>query len=411
MRLVHALVAEDAVNGKVPLGLEDAPPVLLVLLGQLVQHARGHRRRVRPQNVLLRLGQLPVVPVPDAAKAPDFVHFPHPLQVVLGDPPVAVRPIRPRQEEGVVRVARRVLLRLEERVKVPEARLHKAVCRHLLKAHPHEDFSELRAHLQQGVEVAAQGVRAEGVEVVLLEAEGGVLVVGEHLVGQVRGLLLLLERELGALARAVGHPLALLHELALLQQGQGLGLRLRVEGPLADGLEVAQGHVGRLLDLRHDGWLGLGGLLEPLDLLLLLGGREGVHALLVLRREREGLRAEAKKVLRLLERDPLVLHGLLEADARDRGAELVLELVHGEARLPGGAHAEEHLGLRGGARRDVALRLLGEAPRRVRVLLPGDQAVRLERAQDGPEGERGEAVRGDEGGGGVAVERATIGCI
>ena len=51
------------------------------------------------------------------------------------------------QKEGVVRVARRVLLRLEQGVKVPEAALHVVVGRHLLEAHLGEDLPELRPDL------------------------------------------------------------------------------------------------------------------------------------------------------------------------------------------------------------------------------------------------------------------------
>lgn len=47
-----------------------------------------------------------------------------------------------------MRVAGGVLLRLEQRVKVPEGGLHVVVGGHLLKPHLREDLAELRAHLQ-----------------------------------------------------------------------------------------------------------------------------------------------------------------------------------------------------------------------------------------------------------------------
>jgi hypothetical protein len=52
------------------------------------------------------------------------------------------------EEESVVRVARRVLLRLEQRIEIPEAALHIVVGGHLLETHLREDLAELRAHLQ-----------------------------------------------------------------------------------------------------------------------------------------------------------------------------------------------------------------------------------------------------------------------
>lgn len=44
----------------------------------------------------------------------------------------------------------RVLLWLEQRVKVPEAALHPLVGGHLLKAHLREDLAKLRANLWAG---------------------------------------------------------------------------------------------------------------------------------------------------------------------------------------------------------------------------------------------------------------------
>ena len=46
-------------------------------------------------------------------------------------------------------VSSRVLLRLEEDVKVPEAALHIVVGGHLCKTHLGEDLAVLGAHLQQ----------------------------------------------------------------------------------------------------------------------------------------------------------------------------------------------------------------------------------------------------------------------
>ena len=59
------------------------------------------------------------------------------------------------KEEGVVRVACGVLLRLVERVEVPKRRLDVLVRLHLLEAHLKEDLAEHRAHLHQRVQRAA----------------------------------------------------------------------------------------------------------------------------------------------------------------------------------------------------------------------------------------------------------------
>lgn len=54
---IQGLVPEDAINGEVFDGRE------LLLLPHLVQHAGANGCRVRAQNILLCLLQLPVIPV------------------------------------------------------------------------------------------------------------------------------------------------------------------------------------------------------------------------------------------------------------------------------------------------------------------------------------------------------------
>ena len=58
-------------------------------------------------------------------------------------------------------VARGVLLRLEERIKVPEGRLDVVGGGHLGEAHLCEDLAELRAHLEQRMQVAAREGQAQ----------------------------------------------------------------------------------------------------------------------------------------------------------------------------------------------------------------------------------------------------------
>lgn len=65
------------------------------------------------------------------------------------------RDLRIGDEEGVVCIASRVLLWLEERVEVPEAGLHKIVGGHLREAHLEEDGPEFCADLQERMQVAA----------------------------------------------------------------------------------------------------------------------------------------------------------------------------------------------------------------------------------------------------------------
>ena len=55
---------------------------------------------------------------------------------------------RTRKEEGIVGVAGRVLLRLEEGVEIPEAALNEVVCWHLLETHLSENLLKLSPDLR-----------------------------------------------------------------------------------------------------------------------------------------------------------------------------------------------------------------------------------------------------------------------
>ena len=68
-------------------------------------------------------------------------------------------------EEGVVRVAGGVLLRLEQCVKVPERALNVVVGGHFAEAKLEKDLAVLGADLEQRVQVPAIGWLAETVEI------------------------------------------------------------------------------------------------------------------------------------------------------------------------------------------------------------------------------------------------------
>lgn len=142
------------------------------LLSQLIEHASTNSRRVRSQNVLLRLLYLPVVLVADrSVAAAVHMRLPHALQIV-GRQALLLGLNRIGQEEGVVRVTRRMLLGLKQGVKVPESILHIVVGRHLREAHLDEDLADLGANLHQRMQMAGVGHRAERVQVVLFELFG-----------------------------------------------------------------------------------------------------------------------------------------------------------------------------------------------------------------------------------------------
>mmetsp|Transcript_35805 Transcript_35805/g.78171 ORF Transcript_35805/g.78171 Transcript_35805/m.78171 type:complete len:403 (-) Transcript_35805:388-1596(-) len=230
VRAVHRLVAEHAVDGEI---LRRAEPVLR----ELVEHAARDGGGVRAHEVLLCLRQLPVVVVPDGPVPAVHVRLLHALQVVGGE---AVRGLGGGHEEGVVGVAGGVLLRLEERVKVPEGALHKVVGGHLLESHRDEDLAELLPHLQQRVNVPAGRGLPLRVEVVLLELSLLPRALDDHVLREVGRQLHLLERELGALPHLeelLGHGA---DELPLFESVRDLLVDLRSR---LNGLELVLNYV------------------------------------------------------------------------------------------------------------------------------------------------------------------------
>ena len=241
--LVHLLVTEDAVNGEVTAGLEVALASLGVdgaALRELVEDPRRDGGGVRSEDILLGLldGEVAVVAG---------------LVVGLDTVKVLLRGVGGRgglgDEEGVLRVAGGVLLGDEEGIEVPEAALDPLLGVHLAEAELEEDLAELLADLEEGVEVAAQGLAALRVEVELLEGGRGPRAVGEHLASDVGGELLALQGEVGALNNLKGLNGLLHGELALLQRihlggGERLTVLERLKG-LAGGVLHLSG--GRLV--------------------------------------------------------------------------------------------------------------------------------------------------------------------
>eukprot|EP01137_Pigoraptor_chileana_P025788 Opistho-2@95806 len=176
MRCVERLVAEDAVDAEVLDGRKR------LLLCKLVEHTRRHGRRVGAENILASLLHLPVVAVSDRAIAALFVDVLHALQIVrrnveclCGIP----------DEERVVAITCRVLLRLEEGIEVPEGRFDEVVCRHFGEPHFEENLAEFLAHFHEWVKVTARRRNAERVEVVVLEFECLPLAACQHFCGEI----------------------------------------------------------------------------------------------------------------------------------------------------------------------------------------------------------------------------------
>ena len=130
VRGVQGFVPEYAVNRKILHGFELTG--LLLLLRQVVQHLRAHGGSVSSQDVFLGLGQRPALSIAERTIKSVFMRLLHSLHVVFGH---FVTRDGVFQEEGVVHVSGWMRLRLEQRVEVPEARLHELVGWHLVEAH------------------------------------------------------------------------------------------------------------------------------------------------------------------------------------------------------------------------------------------------------------------------------------
>mmetsp|Transcript_2011 Transcript_2011/g.5388 ORF Transcript_2011/g.5388 Transcript_2011/m.5388 type:complete len:315 (+) Transcript_2011:379-1323(+) len=215
VRTVDSLVTEHAVDREVAHWLKRRSRWLrLELVRPPFEHARAHSRRVCAKNVLFSLLEAPVVPVPDGVVSSALVHVSHAREVVGIEGLRQVSLCWPREEEGIVCVTCRVLLRLEKRVEIPERALDIVVRRHLRKSHLDENLAELLAHLEQRVQVPAI-LATRDVEVVVLELRFPPASRGHHLFGEVCRELLALERKLRAFGHPVRRQLHLFHNLAL----------------------------------------------------------------------------------------------------------------------------------------------------------------------------------------------------
>eukprot|EP00042_Codosiga_hollandica_P053874 m.716109 g.716109 ORF g.716109 m.716109 type:complete len:473 (+) comp58794_c0_seq2:749-2167(+) len=174
-----------------------------------------------------------------------------------------------REEEGVVHVASRVLLGLEEGVEIPERRLHEVVGGHFGEAHFEENLAVLGSDFEQWVKRAVLHRFAKRIEIELLEGLGGPRTIQQHLCRQIR--LGLHDRQ---------------SEVLALADVQALDCLLRNEIALGQGRNVDGGGVG----------LGIGNQdLKPVSHEIL----NGVDI--------------ALDVVSVLD-DPLLLHGLAEAN-------------------------------------------------------------------------------------------------
>jgi len=118
------------------------------------------------ENVLHSFSLLPLVLIAKRPISALFVDIFHLLPKLLRE---ALAKHRLLEEEGIVHIASRVALWLEEGVEVPERTFNVFTCRHLIETHLEKDLSEEGAYLQQGVEVATFRHLSLRVEVVVLE--------------------------------------------------------------------------------------------------------------------------------------------------------------------------------------------------------------------------------------------------
>jgi hypothetical protein len=132
---------------------------------------------VSPQDVLEGLVGVPAVIQSQTAEPSHLMDLPGLLEV-----PLIVDGALGRvcEEEGIVGVAGRMGLRLEEGVEVPEGAFHIAVSPHLLEAHLSEHLRELLLGLHERMQVAVVHREALGVGIELLEAIGLPASVQQH---------------------------------------------------------------------------------------------------------------------------------------------------------------------------------------------------------------------------------------
>ena len=157
---------------------------------------------MRTQNVLFCLIDVPLVLVTKGAEATLLVNFLNTVAEVSGEV-LALDGLL--QEECIVHVTRRVALRLEEGVEVPEGALNELASWHLVEAHFEENLAELCANLEKRVQVATVRDLTLSVEIVCLEFSVFPCPASKHVQSEVSLELLPLWGE----ASSLGHLIAL----------------------------------------------------------------------------------------------------------------------------------------------------------------------------------------------------------
>ena len=209
VRAIDGFVAKHAIDGEHARGLETG-------LRDVVQHARAHRGGVRAKNILIRLRALPRVLMTDRAVPPGLVHLTHAFHVILRR---KVHRRRRLHKKRVVRVSRRVLLRLNQRVEIPKSTLHEVIRRHLREPQREENLPKRLSNLEQRVHVPARRLRPRPRhQIIRLKRLSPPRPFIHHLLRQIRRQHLALERELRPLRQFVLFPPLLLGQFSLLRQ-------------------------------------------------------------------------------------------------------------------------------------------------------------------------------------------------
>lgn len=160
MSSVKSLVSEYSVNREVFHGFEFG------LLSKCVKHLRTDGGGVSSEEILLSLVNVPVVLVAEGTEATFLVDIFNFLPELLREL-LAVDGVL--EEKGVVHISRRVALRLEKSIEVPEGALYVPIGGHFIETHLQKNLSEVSSYLQERVQMASVSQKSIGVKVKLLE--------------------------------------------------------------------------------------------------------------------------------------------------------------------------------------------------------------------------------------------------
>jgi len=160
MGCIQSFISEYSINREILHRLE------FWLLSQSVKHLGTDGCCVGSQQILLGFVNVPIILISKRSITSFFMNFFDSFSEFLWEVLAVNRLLK---EKCIMHVSSRMTLRLKKSIEVPKRTLYESVGRHLIEPHFQQDFSEMRPHFQQRVQMTPAWIDPHCVKIVLFE--------------------------------------------------------------------------------------------------------------------------------------------------------------------------------------------------------------------------------------------------